>query len=220
MKVLKRNQIIIFVIALMLMAAGYLNYTASNGFIPASSSSDITSEDIKEMAGIGDATLVSGNIVEENTQESISDTDTVTQETQNIVEEVNTTEDNTNTVTTNTEAEKDDYFASSKLGRSTMYSQMIESYQKILENATISEAQKTIESEEIKKINDTQNAIMIAENLIQTKGFEDCVILVNDKSINIIVKAEELKPKEIAQIQNIASRELKAEIEDIHISNK
>ena len=220
MKVLKRNQIIIFVIALMLMAAGYLNYTASNGFIPASSSSDITSEDIKEMAGIGDATLVSGNIVEENTQESISDTDTVTQETQNIIEEVNTTEDNTNTVTTNTEAEKDDYFASSKLGRSTMYSQMIESYQKILENATISEAQKTIASEEIKKINDTQNAIMIAENLIQTKGFEDCVILVNDKSINIIVKAEELKPKEIAQIQNIASRELKAEIEDIHISNK
>mgnify|MGYP000142293583 FL=1 len=220
MKVLKRNQIIIFVIALMLMAAGYLNYTASNGFIPASSSSDITSEDIKEMAGIGDATLVSGNIVEENTQESISDTDTVTQETQNIVEEVNTTEDNTNTVTTNTEAEKDDYFASSKLGRSTMYSQMIESYQKILENATISEAQKTIASEEIKKINDTQNAIMIAENLIQTKGFEDCAILVNDKSINIIVKAEELKPEEIAQIQNIASRELKAEIEDIHISNK
>ncbi len=220
MKVLKRNQIIIFVIALMLMAAGYLNYTASNGFIPASSSSDITSEDIKEMAGIGDATLVSGNIVEENTQESISDTDTVTQETQNIVEEVNTTQDNTNTVTTNTEAEKDDYFASSKLGRSTMYSQMIESYQKILENATISEAQKTIASEEIKKINDTQNAIMIAENLIQTKGFEDCVILVNDKSINIIVKAEELKPEEIAQIQNIASRELKAEIEDIHISNK
>ena len=61
---------------------------------------------------------------------------------------------------------------------------------------------------------------MIAENLIQTKGFEDCVILVNDKSINIIVKAEELKPEEIAQIQNIASRELKAEIEDIHISNK
>ena len=220
MKVLKRNQIIIFVIALMLMAAGYLNYTASNGFIPASSSSDISSEDIKEMAGIGDATLVSGNIVEENTQESISDTDTVTQETQNIVEEVNTTQDNTNTVTTNTEAEKDDYFASSKLGRSTMYSQMIESYQKILENATISEAQKTIASEEIKKINDTQNAIMIAENLIQTKGFEDCVILVNDKSINIIVKAEELKPEEIAQIQNIASRELKAEIEDIHISNK
>ena len=220
MKVLKRNQIIIFVIVLMLMAAGYLNYTASNGFIPASSSSDITSEDIKEMAGIGDATLVSGNIVEENTQESISDANTVTQETQNIVEEVNTTQDNTNTVTTNTEAEKDDYFASSKLGRSTMYSQMIESYQKILENATISEAQKTIASEEIKKINDTQNAIMIAENLIQTKGFEDCVILVNDKSINIIVKAEELKPEEIAQIQNIASRELKAEIEDIHISNK
>ena len=60
----------------------------------------------------------------------------------------------------------------------------------------------------------------VIKNLIKTKGFEDCVILVNDKSINIIVKADALEPEKIAQIQNIASRELKAEISDIHISNK
>ena len=220
MKVLKRNQIIIFVIALMLMAAGYLNYTASNGFIPASSSSDITSEDIKEMAGIGDATLVSGNIVEENTQESISDTDTVTQETQNIVEEVNTTEDNTNTVTTNTEAEKDDYFASSKLGRSTMYSQMIETYEKVLNSSNALETQKQTATDEITKINNTKNSIMICENLIGTKGFNNNVIFVNGNSITAIIGATELKPEEVAQIQNIIAREMNASIENIHIAIK
>ena len=61
---------------------------------------------------------------------------------------------------------------------------------------------------------------MIAENLIKTKGFEDLIIFVNNKSVNIIVKSNELKTEQIAQIQNITSRELVVEIDNIHISNK
>ena len=101
-----------------------------------------------------------------------------------------------------------------------MYSQMLESYQKILSNNQISETQKEISENEIKKINDTRNAIMIAENLIKNKGFQDLIIFINGDSISIIVKAKELKEEQIAQIQNIISRELKGEIENIHISNK
>ena len=101
-----------------------------------------------------------------------------------------------------------------------MYSQMLESYQKILSNSQISETQKEISENEIKKINDTRNAIMIAENLIKNKGFQDLIIFINGDSISIIVKAKELKEEQIAQIQNIISRELKGEIENIHISNK
>ena len=61
---------------------------------------------------------------------------------------------------------------------------------------------------------------MIAENLISTKGFENNVVFVNDESINVVVKAEDLGTEQIAQIQNIISRELKVEIENIHISHK
>ena len=49
---------------------------------------------------------------------------------------------------------------------------------------------------------------------------EDLVILVNGESINVIVKGEDLKEEEIAQIQNIVTRELGAKIENIHIMNK
>ncbi len=101
-----------------------------------------------------------------------------------------------------------------------MYSQMIESYQKILENESISADQKGIAQTEIKKINETKNAIMIAENLIKNKDFDDVVIFVNDQSINVIVKALDLSQDQIAQIQNIIARELKAEINQIHISAK
>lgn len=61
---------------------------------------------------------------------------------------------------------------------------------------------------------------MITENLIKTKGFEDLIIFINDSSINVIIKSKKLKAEQIAQIQNIVTRELKAKIDNIHISNK
>ena len=61
---------------------------------------------------------------------------------------------------------------------------------------------------------------MIAENLIKTKGIEDLMIFVNNESVNVIVKGNEPTKEEIAQIQNIITRELNADIEDIHIMNK
>ena len=101
-----------------------------------------------------------------------------------------------------------------------MYSQQIENYQNVLSNTNVSEAQKKTAQEEITRINNEQNAIMIAENLIKTKGIEDIMIFVNDSSVNAIIKGEEPKKEEIAQIQNIITRELKAKIENIHIMNK
>ena len=61
---------------------------------------------------------------------------------------------------------------------------------------------------------------MICENLISTKVFKNCVIFVNVESISVILEAEELKADEIAQIQNIISREMEAKVENIHIMTK
>ena len=66
----------------------------------------------------------------------------------------------------------------------------------------------------------TKNSIMICENLIQTKGFKDCVIFVNGDSVSIVIQSDKLEVEDIAQIQNIVAREMKASIENIHISNK
>ena len=100
-----------------------------------------------------------------------------------------------------------------------MYSQILESYQKLIDSSSITAEQKAIAQNEIKKINDVRNAIMISENLIKNKGIEDLVILVNDININVIIAGDKIEKETIAQIQNIISRELKAEIENIHISS-
>lgn len=132
----------------------------------------------------------------------------------------NQIEDASSIQTNSSAGENDDYFTSSKLERDKMYSQMLETYQKILESTSVSAEQKAISEQEITKINQTKNAIMIAENLISTKDFKNSVIFVNDGSVSIVVKAENLGQEQIAQIQNIVSRELKVEVENIHISNK
>lgn len=225
-QILKKNQIIISVIAIMLIAAGYMNYTSNEK--QALETAVLT--DSEKYAGIGDATLVSANVadnsdvVNNNEGQNITDDSVKKEEIKSNEQNTETTENavqnEVNTSTTVTETSGDQYFAELRLERDKMYSQMLESYQKILSNSQISETQKEISENEIKKINDTRNAIMIAENLIKNKGFQDLIIFINGDSISIIVKAKELKEEQIAQIQNIISRELKGEIENIHISNK
>lgn len=232
MKIIKKNQIIIFVIALMLVTAGYLNYTTGEGE-DALATSGLA--DNAEVAEIGDAKLVSSNSLTNEESSSISSekNNNISNNTvsSNVVKNeenqsktniaYNNVENGEKTVTTSTK-NNDDYFTNSRLTRDTMYSQMIESYQKILNNTSVSADQKAISQTEIKKINDLKNSIMICENLIKTKGINDVVIFANDTSISVIIKTngEEVTKEQAAQIQNIVAREMKAEIENIHISNK
>lgn len=230
MKFFKKNQVIISVIALMLMAAGYLNFT-NNGSDFNKTAETGSLIDSEQMAAIGDAQLVSTkptesneikaeslNVTEENTIKNEIDSNENSNKDNNkeaeSKQENNTIETNTKTVTTS------EYFTESRLEREKMYSQMIETYQKILEKSGISESQKSTAQSEIKKINEQKNAIMITENLIKNKGFEDLIIFVNNASINVIIKSKKLEAEQIAQVQNIITRELNSKIENIHISNK
>ena len=101
-----------------------------------------------------------------------------------------------------------------------MYSQMLETYEKVINSSNASETQKQSATQEITKINNIKNSIMICENLIKTKGFENSVVFVNGESISVIIGASELSKEQVAQVQNIISREMNAKIENIHIANK
>ena len=204
MKILKRNQIIVTVIALMLVAAGYLNFAnqnRENNLIPTSSVADS-----EMMAGIGDAQLVNANEVSQNNVESDTNQE-------NIVYEVKNTNISEKT-------QEDSYFDETRIEREKMYSQMLENYQKILETNNLSSDEKKNAQEEIKEINNEKNAIMIAENLVKTKGFKDIILFKNNGNVKAIIKADKLEEKEISQIQNIITRELNVSINKINISKK
>lgn len=217
---LKKNQVVIFVIALMLVTAGYLNFNnqkSEQDLIPTSSLADS-----EQMAAIGDAKLVSAN---ETTNNSIINSEQATEQNNNEIN-TNATEVSTNNVdniinNSETTINSDNsYFTQSKLDRDNMYSQMLENYQKILETDNLDADEKTTAQEEIKRINDEKNAIMIAENLIKTKGFEDVILFVNNGNVSVIVKSETLEENQVAQIQDIITRELNVEVTKINVSVK
>ena len=220
MKILKKNQIIVYAIILMLMVAGYLNYTGNTeNQLSVETAIQTEAKDDTQVADIGDAELVNSNDVVENENKL---------KNQNLATNNNTVNNSVNnankpeTVVTsvNNTTSLNDYFVKSKLERDNMFSQMIETYEKVLNSSNSPETQKQIATQEIKKINETKNSIMICENLIKTKGFDNNVIFVNNESISIIIGTVEIKQEEIAQIQNIISREMKVEPENIHISIK
>lgn len=222
MKMLKKNQVVIYVVALMLVVAGYLNYSATNDL----GSTIQTSSTEEEAVGIEN---VVNQINDSNSSVMVNNSNTNTNAIENPVqnqEKASTSEEiarSTNNigdaqlVSSNAET---DYFSTSKLERDTMYSQMIETYENILSNSNSLETQKQSAQEEIKKINDIKNSIMICENLIKTKGLDQCVIFVNGESVSVVIGAEELTQEQIAQVQNIVSREMNAQVENIHISTK
>ena len=208
MKFLRKNQIILYSLVLMLMVAGYFNYTENVEKTSVETSIDIESKTDEKLADIGDATLVSSSDVitqKENSQQNKDEKKASENPKEKEVE---------------TNAKVDDYFVKTKLERDTMYSQMIETYEDISSGVNVTEEQKKEIVEKVSEINDIKNKIMISENLLETKGFINTVILINEKSINVIVKAKELKPEEVARIQNVISREMNSKIEDIHISKK
>ena len=132
MNILKKNQIIIYTFALMLVAAGYLNYTSTLNKNDVETSVEEVVNEENQIADIGDAKLVNSNdIVSQNDNANSISTE------ENILDKSNKSEE------TSSNINSDDYFVQSKLERDTMYSQMIENYEKILNSSNSLETRKT-----------------------------------------------------------------------------
>lgn len=207
----KTGIIAVYVMALMLVGLGYWNYVSVESQ-KIQTVAETQEENNHDDENLGDAQLVNSNdvIIEDESfdEENVGTMNTEsTQSTQ-----VNAENGNSNS--------NSSYYEESKLQRDTMYSQTLETYKEMLNNSNVSEEQKAIITQEITNLSKEKNAIMVCENLITTKGFSNCVIFVNTDSISVVIESDELKTDEIAQIQNIISREMGAEVEDIHIMTK
>ena len=220
MKNIRKKEFVIYALALMLVAAGYFNYLNFD-FKSIKTSSNVEEKD-------SDKIIDSKNVTNECDESQV---ETVSKQTEEKDEEnktnigdailVNSNEATENLTEMQGSQDIKDYYVATKLERNKMYAEMIKKYEDLINNNNLSEVQKSIATEEISKINNNKNAIMICENLIISKDFEECVILINDESVNVVVHIKDgLNTEKVSQIQNIIFRELSTEIENIHISEK
>ncbi len=92
----------------------------------------------------------------------------------------------------------------------------------------LEEMQKDVESTDAEISNAVQKQVEIlsyietesnVETLVKAKGFEDCVCIVSEEGINVIVKATELKNADILQIQDVVLSQKKVTLDSIKIIN-
>lgn len=195
------KQIFLSAIAITLIGIGYANYTFNNTI-------EVASRESSNEINLGDVELVSSTPVKENLIQDIVSNDTL-QENENISQSQNyISEDTIN------------YFEETRIQRDRMYSETLETYQKLVDSNQTPQEQKAIAAQEISNITTKKNSIIIAENLIKNKGFDNVVILENNGSVSVIVKSNTLNADQISKIQNIIERELNVDVANINISNK
>ncbi len=116
--------------------------------------------------------------------------------------------------------EANDYFAAATLTRQQSRDEAIDVLKLVTDSEDAAEEAKAQAQEKISKIAaDIQNEANI-ETLVKAKGFEECVAVIGEGSVSVIVKSEALAAKEAAQILAIVYETTGVAPENVSIINK
>ncbi len=116
--------------------------------------------------------------------------------------------------------ESEDYFSLTVLNRQQSRDEAIDVLKLVSESDEATEEAKAEASDKLAQIAlDIQNEANI-ETLVKAKGFTDCVAIISEDSVSVIVGAEELKAAEAAQIFAIVYETTGVAPENISIINK
>ena len=195
--ILKRRQIVVLALVIIIVVAGYIQYSyKKSGY----------SESDNDAGRLGEAVFVD---TQESESAKGSDQGTSTDEN----------EGKGKIVAASKEAE--DYFAQTKLEKEITRSRDADSFRSIAEDEKASAEIKEQAYNKMMALIDTSDREMRIEALIKKQGFSDVIALfADDGSVDIIVKAPSLTASQVAQITDIVSRQADVDIDKIIIKNK
>lgn len=215
-RLFRKNQIIITSLAIMIVIAGYLNFTADQTKPVKQEAAAETAEKIREeniqaeeaAAGAeADITSFPDEDLASVSAEAESTADTETPEGENVGEAVLTSS-----------ASAGAFSASAKLNREQVRSKNEASLLEIINNTDISEDMKADAIVSMNRMTDRAEKELDAELLLEAKGFKDSVVSINDDSVDVIVGAAEITDEQKAQIEDIVTRKTERNVSDIVIT--
>jgi stage III sporulation protein AH len=114
----------------------------------------------------------------------------------------------------------EDYFTATALDRQEAREKAIDVKKKNKESELASKEAKADAAEKISQIAlDIQNEANI-ETLVKAKGFEECIAVISEGSVTVIVSADELLAAQTAQILTIVYETTGISPENVSIINK
>ncbi|MGN0328445.1 MAG: SpoIIIAH-like family protein [Lachnospira sp.] len=176
---IKKNQVIITSLAILIAVAGYINYSGNL--------SDIISVSSKNVSN-----------VDENGDIESPDPDGSVDEQENVMEpgSVILTSGNVSS----------GIISEAKLNREQIRAKNTESLTNIINDNTIDSASKTAAINELAKISEYSEKEAAIELLLEAKGFDDTVASVSDNSVDVVVNRTAITDSERAQIEDIVKR--------------
>lgn len=231
MFVLKRNQVIITALVIMIAVAGYLNYMDSR----APSDPGIALNDQGEIAAlvpdsvdtamagtfdgaqVGELTDVTSVWVDE-----VDDPEIAGSELDGEASAAEAPGDGQSTeageaVFVNNSTDSS-YFVQAKLNREQARASEKEILTELINNENVEVAQKSEAADSMLEIQKRIERETAAEAMIESKGFSEVYVRIDDESVDVVVNKEALTDAEIAQIEDIIKRKTGMAEKQIHIS--
>ena len=188
-KVFKKNQIVIAVLAVMIAAAGYLNYSGK-----IFGSKNKTAETGSEMAN--------KELLDISDQDTGSDSSLQTADNDQV--------DGYPGEAVLTNGSVSALVAQAKVNREQVRAKNKETLQAIIDNADIAEDQKADAVTQMVEMTQRAEQEVAIETLLASKGFQDAVVSLTEESADVVVDVADLSDAKRAQIEDIVTR--KAEV--------
>ena len=215
-RLFRKNQIIITALAIMIVIAGYLNFTADQTKpvkkeAESQTAEKLQAENIQAEEAAADAEADITSFPDEDlasvSAQAETVTDTETPEGEKVGEAVLTSS-----------ASAGAFSASAKLNREQVRSRNEASLLEIINNTEISEDMKADAIASMNQLTDRAEKELDAEILLDAKGFKDSVVSINDDSVDVIIGAASITDEQKAQIEDIVTRKTERNVSDIVIT--
>ena len=202
-RIFKKNQIIIAALAVMIAAAGYLNYSGKL----------FGDKDTAEKTNAELANKELLDISEEDVTASASD-DIKSQDGTDSDGSV----DGTPGEAVLTSGEASAVVAEAKVTREQVRAKNKESLMEIIDNENLSDEQKQDAVNQMVAMTDIAEKEAAAETLLASKGFSEAVVSLTQDAADVVVNAAELSDANRAQIEDIITRKTGVAAQNIVIT--
>ena len=212
-KIAKKNQIVIATLAVMIAAAGYMNY--SGKLFPNKTKTQETNSELanKELLDISDedASVSSGDMKsQEGDSGSGADSNAGSTDDGSV--------DGTPGEAVLTNGSVSSVVSQAKVSREQVLSKNKETLQNIIDNKNLSAEEKEKAVNQMVQMTETAEKESAAESLLAAKGFHNSVVSITDDQADVIVGASELSDANRAQIEDIVTRKTGVAAQNIVIN--
>ena len=145
---------------------------------------------------------------------SMEDLDPITAE----VAEASTTTGDGAAVFVNADENAGTFFAEAKLDREQARAKQKDMLTEMMNNESIDGEQKAACADNMLELQQRIEKETAAEAMIESKGFKEAYVRIDDETVDVVVDKEELTEAEVAQIEDIVKRKTGFDTDKIRIS--